>query len=105
MSNTDRRRYQDVRSPDPALQRAQEEARDIAKTSQAQGFAGTDVTATLAPATPLAIAHRLGRKPMGWFVLDATGSYPILFRTAWDDKTLTLSHAGIANTTVKLRVF
>lgn len=49
------------------------------------------VVANAAPAETV-INHRLGRQPEGWTVTDVTSAVaaPLIYRTGWDSKTLTL---------------
>ena len=109
VASIDRSRLARTRVADAAVDAVLTDAEDKLRDGQRQGFAGTDVTVTLPDGMPQAVAHRLGRKPRGWMVLDATGVAPQLVRTAWDAKTVTLQH-GIGGlvlgaTTVTLRFF
>jgi hypothetical protein len=105
MASSDRRVLQVTRVADPSTQKALEEARDANKTTQQQGFAGSDVTVTFTAAAAQTFSHKLGRQPVGWFITDATGGTPMLSRQAWDAKTLTLYHAGGFTVVCKLRVY
>ena len=54
------------------------------------------------------IAHKLGRQPVGWLIIDVTqeevtDSYPRLYRTNWDSRILTLT--SDAESTIALWVF
>ena len=57
----------------------------------------------LANAANTVINHKLGRRPRGWIVTDHTGVGTLIYRIAWDDKTITLLAA--AGCTVSLWVF
>ncbi|MFA4972828.1 MAG: hypothetical protein WC683_09460 [bacterium] len=105
MPTSDRTELQVVRVKDTDTQRALEDARERNKAAQAQGFAGVDVTVTFTAAAAQTFSHKLGRQPIGWFVLDATGGAPLLHRTAWDTRTLTLYYAGGFTVVAKIRVF
>jgi hypothetical protein len=57
----------------------------------------------LVSTTPLAINHQLGRKPLGWFVVDTDGAAEIYRSAPFDPKTLTLT--STAPVTISLVVF
>ena len=48
------------------------------------------------------IAHKLGRQPQGWQVVDATGGVPALYRYAWTPATITLTSSGTASITLRV---
>lgn len=52
--------------------------------------------------TATAYEHKLGRVPIGWIVLDR-GANVTVWRTAWDDKTITLDSTGF--TTIRVWIF
>ena len=93
------------RVEDPKVQRGLEEARDTARAIQAQTIGGSDVEVRFAAAANTTFPHPLGRRPVGWFVTDATGGTPMLSRVAWDAREITLYHAGGFIVTCRLRVF
>lgn len=63
---------------------------------------GVQVSSIELSATPVTVAHRLGRQPRGFLVVDRNGA-EVVFRTAWDARTITLA-AGAA-VTVSLWVY
>jgi hypothetical protein len=59
---------------------------------------------TLVSAQRLAIGanvinHTLGRTPLGWVVTDRNAATTI-YRTAWDNRTLTLNSSAVATVTL-----
>lgn len=64
--------------------------REITRFEELSGVAARGVTLTT---TPSAIAHGLGRQPIGWRVTDKTDAGDI-YRVTWDDRTVTLRIAA-----------
>jgi hypothetical protein len=54
---------------------------------------GQDIQSVSVPSTGVAIAHGLGRTPIGWNMIDKTDAGDV-YRTAWDSKTITLRTAS-----------
>ena len=71
---------------------------------------GQSVSVAIPAGATYVVAHKLGRTPIGWFVIDqyhpSSISYTEIMRTAWDDKTITIvTDGGGAGTVVTLWVF
>ena len=47
--------------------------------------------------------HRLGRLPTEWWIVDVDGDHAV-YRTAWDENSLTLYNGGSAAVNLKVRV-
>ena len=62
---------------------------------------GNILTITIT-ATATAFNHGLSTTPQGWIILDKTANVDV-WRTAWDDKTITLQGSG--SVSVKIWVF
>lgn len=56
-------------------------------------FGGTTVRGLTLTTTAQTIAHGLGRRPIGWRVVDKTTSGDV-YRTAWDERTVSLRAAS-----------
>lgn len=92
-----------VAEVDLAVARVQEAARDsLQRVIDGGILKGRLVSGVAVGTTATAIAHGLGRRPMGWFVVD-TNAAADLHRTAWDDRTLTIISSVSA--TVSIWVF
>lgn len=48
--------------------------------------------------------HGLGRTPVRWSLEDVTGGAPAVYRTAWDDKTITIACLAGFAPTITIRV-
>lgn len=57
------------------------------------------VSATLAANTPLALAHKLGRQPQGWFAIDIDAN-ATLSRVSWSTTLLTLNASADCSATL-----
>lgn len=77
---------------DAAAHRAQALAIEQARVTRNApiGASGTVVTATFTAGQTLSLAHKLGRVPRAWVLLDVSGGYGSFQRTAWDSKTITI---------------
>jgi hypothetical protein len=45
------------------------------------------------------INHRLGRKPVGWIIVDTNAAVAV-YRTSWDDLTITLNSSANASASI-----
>lgn len=65
---------------------------------------GVFISATLSAGTNTAINHGLTRIPLGWIIVDK-GSAGDIWRTSWDNRTITLNNNSATTITVKLFIF
>lgn len=107
MSHLVPRAVREISTGDAGTDRVQEElARKTKDTDACPLLRGVSVSAKLRPNVAQAIAHKLGRQPIGWIVVDLAGDFgPALRRTAWDTRTITLEHGGSADIIVALWVY
>lgn len=79
---------------DRLLQQAQDAIhatlREVSDLEEIKGVAIRGLTLTT---TSQALAHGLGRRPIGWRLIDKTTSGDA-YRTAWDDRTISLRAAS-----------
>ena len=69
----------------------------VIRELQSKVFDGSEVTVTVNGAT--AINHKLGKTPRGWFIIDKLAAVDV-FRTAWNNTTITLESASPVTVTV-----
>lgn len=92
-----------VAEVDLAVARVQEAARDsLQRVIDGGLLKGRLVQNVTIGTSATQVSHGLGRKPVGWFVVDNTVSCD-LYRTAWDDRTITLTSS--ASVTISIWVF
>lgn len=79
--------------PDQTAEIAAREAAQVAdRVMDRMPGPGLLVRGVAMPATgSVTFAHRLGRKPDGLMLADVTGGAAVWYRTAWDDRTITLA--------------
>lgn len=75
---------------------AREQTRQLADVPLLNGI---EVTCAL-EAAAVAFAHKLGRKPRGWFVTDIDADATVWRTEAFDAKTITLEASATANAKV-----
>ncbi len=92
-----------MREVDRAMDSVLESSRAALAGFAAKSIAeGVLISNVVLDATPKAIPHGLGKAPRGWVVVDRSAGVHV-FRTAWDNRTVTLA-AG-STVTVSLWVF
>ena len=64
-----------------------------------KGRAVNDIEVTT---STVVVDHKLGRQPIGWFIVDKSASGDV-WRTAWNDKTITLDSS--ATTTINIWIY
>lgn len=65
----------------------------LRQVAELEEICGVDLRGLTLTTTPLAIVHGLGRRPIGWRVIDKTTAGDP-YRTDWDDRTLTMRSAS-----------
>lgn len=94
-----------LQSPDRAVQALQDDAQTL---SDGIGLLaqGNIITCDSVSSTPKEFNHGLGRTPIGWIQLDIKHAFNFVYRTTWDDLTITLRTDGSATETdFKVLVF
>jgi hypothetical protein len=90
VSKLDLKPYRIARTGNADLDAAQESAREA--IPYAPELTRGVMLECVVNSTPVAFAHKLGRKPVGWIIVDNKFalSYGV-YRTAWDERTITLA--------------
>ena len=95
------KQFKTLNTKDELVNRIQDSIRDFAdQFNGKQLLDGVLTRGVVVTASGIAFNHSLNRQPMGWVITDSNAPLSV-YRTAWDDKTITLK----ASSTVTVDVW
>jgi hypothetical protein len=80
--------------------RARETTNDLKAMLGAPFLKGVAVTFDAPALASVRVPHKLGRKPVGWFVTDVTDDVPLLYREQWDASFILFNSTNACSVTL-----
>ena len=75
-------------------QRRRDAAADTEKSLRAPFLDGRRIDGVQLTAGEVVVTHKLGRRPVGWWVIDQLTAPASLYRTSWDSQRITFTSGG-----------